>query len=114
MSVRKDAYVWAGVGVLLAVVVIVAVVFIMRQQQVATVRLGDGVFRARVASTDEERARGLGGVAKLDSHEAMLFVYETDSQNKIWMKDMQLPIDVVWLDADRRVVHIERAVQPDI
>ena len=113
MSVRKDSYAWLGVGVLVAVIISIAVFFILSIQEVATVRIGDGVFRARVASTEPQRARGLGGVKSLKRDDAMLFIFDSDEKHAIWMKDMNVPIDAVWLNADREVIHVEEAIQPD-
>ena len=78
----------------------------------ATLRLGDQLFKANIAETDEEKARGLSGVDRLEDDEALLFVNDSDKMNRIWMKDMNFAIDVVWLSSDWRVVHIERSLQP--
>ena len=79
----------------------------------ASVFLGDGVFAARVADTEEKRAKGLGGVKELQDNEALLMVFPDDGLWSIWMKGMHIPIDIVWLDEKRQVVHIEKDVQPD-
>ena len=78
-----------------------------------TVDIGKGTFRAEVADTDETRARGLGGRQELGKSEGMLFVTEKDGDIPIWMKDMRIPIDIVWLDAKKKVVHVKRDAWPD-
>lgn len=113
MSVRKDAFVWLGVGIIVAVVVLSALFFIQSYRQATTVRIGDGVFKARIAATDEQRTKGLGGVKKLADNEAMLFVYAKSQAVRIWMKDMHIPIDAIWLDDEKRVIHIATALQPE-
>lgn len=113
MSVRKDSYTWLGVGALVAIIACSAVFFILSYQKSTTVRIGDGVFRVRIASTDAQREKGLGGVTELAQNEAMLLAYDTSDAHKIWMKDMKISIDAVWLNADRRVVYIEQAIAPD-
>ena len=35
----------------------------------------------------------------------MLFVFEKRKQHSFWMKDMQFPLDIIWLD-NHRIVHI--------
>ena len=79
----------------------------------ASVLLGDGIFQARVASTEEERRQGLSGVKDLQSQDALLMVFPEDKEWTIWMKGMYIPIDIVWLDDRNKVVHIEKDVQPD-
>lgn len=113
MSKRKDMHVWLGVGLLLAIILLTTAFFISTLQRTTTLRLGDGVFRVRIASFDAEQRKGLGGVTKLGQEEGMLFMYENEGDYKIWMKDMKIPIDAVWLNSDRKVMHIETGLQPD-
>lgn len=78
-----------------------------------TLRLGDGVFKTWVAKTTEERTKGLSGTAKLHNDQAMLFVFDSDNKWSIWMKDMSYPIDIVWLDKDKKVVYIVKNAPPE-
>ncbi len=43
----------------------------------------------------------------------MLFVFEGVAVQCFWMKDMHFSIDIIWLDAEKRVVHIEKDVSPE-
>ncbi len=113
MSVRKDSFAWLGVGIIVVGVLAAGIFFMREQYDTTTIRLGDGVFSARIVATDAAQRKGLGGVAELPEQQAMLFVYETDQVNDIWMKDMKIPIDVVWLDSTKKVVYIETSMQPD-
>jgi len=67
---------------------------------------------AELAVTDAERARGLMFREKLFPDQGMLFVFERESAAAFWMKNTLIPLDMLWLDRDRRVVHIERNVPP--
>lgn len=42
----------------------------------------------------------------------MLFVFEDLGFHGIWMKNCRFPIDVLWLDEERTVVHIAERVPP--
>lgn len=113
MSVKKNNFAWIGVGLIVLLVVVAAVYFAFTTFYArTTVRLGDGVFRARIAETPEAHARGLSGQT-LAPDEAMLFVFAEDGTPGIWMKGMKMPIDVVWLGSDKKVVHIERDMRPE-
>ncbi len=57
------------------------------------------VVRVQVADTDEQRARGLMGVAHLPRRTGMLFVFETDEPVAFWMKDTLVPLDMVFISA---------------
>ncbi|NTW62287.1 DUF192 domain-containing protein [Candidatus Saccharibacteria bacterium] len=74
--------------------------------------LGDGIFRAQIATDGVTRQRGLSGVDKLDKDQAMLFVFPVEGRHEIWMKDMKIPIDIVWLNKDRRVIFMVKNAQP--
>lgn len=113
MSLRKDSFAWVGVGAAVALVLVVAAFFVWSFVSTPKVQLGTGSFKVRLAMTDDQRAKGLGGVSKLDDSEGMLFVYEKDQLIRIWMKDMKIPIDVAWLDSERKVIHVEKSLQPD-
>lgn len=87
-------------------VIVVSVFFITSQSQILTLRIGDGVFKARVAKTDAAREKGLGDTTTLADNEAMILAFATDDQWQIWMKGMRYPLDIVWLDKDKAVVYI--------
>lgn len=101
-----------------ALVIIVVSFFIsifpIMTQPTTFLRLGDGIFNARVATSDSDRTKGLGGVTKLDSDQALLMVFSSEDKWKIWMKDMKVPIDIVWLDSNKKVVYAITDVSPDI
>ena len=42
----------------------------------------------------------------------MIFVFPKDSDYAFWMKDMNFPLDMVWVSADFHVVGIEKNVMP--
>ena len=113
MSVQKDSYVWLWVA-LTVIAVAAGIIYVIHEmaQPKVTVRLGDGVFTARVAMTDKARTKGLSGAKQLPEDKAMLFVFEEDDKHGVWMKDMNIPVDVVWLDQKRRVIHTMSGVSP--
>ena len=72
---------------------------------------GDSVT-AELAVTQEERARGLMFRKKLEFDQGMLFVFSEEGFHSFWMKNMVIPLDFIWLDKEKRIVHIERNVPP--
>ena len=66
-----------------------------------------------LADTPEERARGLSNTPDLPDNEGMLFIFEEAGNYRFWMKDTLIPLDIIWIDNDQKIVHIERNVQPD-
>lgn len=71
----------------------------------------------RVVNTPETRQRGLSGFKKLEHDEGMLFVFDEPGVYPFWMKDMQFPIDIIWLrkitDQEYGIIHIEKNVAPE-
>jgi uncharacterized membrane protein (UPF0127 family) len=113
MSRRKNALSWAiVVFALLLVGVAATYVLWPRLQPHATVRLGDGVFQARIAKTPAARTKGLSGTEQLAKDEALLLAFDHEDLWKIWMKDMNYPLDIVWLNKDKEVVYIVKNAPP--
>lgn len=76
-------------------------------------RVGAAAFRVAVADSDKERRRGLSGVHTMDPSEGLYFVYPTPRPLHFWMKEMQFPIDILWIGNDHKVVHIVENVGPE-
>ncbi len=66
-----------------------------------------------VADTKKERQIGLGNKAVLAAREGMLFKFDTDGKWRIWMKDMNFGIDILWLSEDGTIVYMRERVYPD-
>lgn len=77
-----------------------------------TVSVGGVVLEVQVADTPERRARGLMFQEALPYDEGMLFVHDNPGAHSLWMPNMRFALDMIWFDADGRVVHIERDVPP--
>lgn len=101
------------VGVLLLVGAAAYLMLEPKLRPHVSVQLGGTMFSARVATTDEEKTKGLSGTPSLAEGEAMLFVYDHDDKWSIWMKEMRYPIDIVWLNKDKKVVHIVKNAPPE-
>ncbi len=71
---------------------------------------GDYVY-SQLATTLSQREKGLGGVEYLPNGEGMFFVFEQTAQHIIWMKDMKIPIDIIWFDKGK-IVDIAPEAQP--
>lgn len=79
----------------------------------ATATIGqDKVIRLEIAKTPEERAKGLMFRESLGENEGMLFVFEAEGYHAFWMKNVNFPLDILWLDRDLRVIHISPDTPP--
>ena len=41
---------------------------------------------------------------KLDASAGMLFVFEEEKIYPFWMKNTPLPLDIIWINADKKIV----------
>lgn len=68
------------------------------------------VVQAEVADNDESRAQGLMFRTEMGADEGMIFVYEEAGPLGFWMRNTVLPLDLIFIDADRTVINIEQGV----
>ncbi len=65
-----------------------------------------------VVRKQEELHRGLQFRESLGADSGMLFIFQTSRPYAFWMKDTLIPLDMIWIDEAKRVVHIEDDVPP--
>ncbi len=78
---------------------------------VIKIDVGDKTVKAEVAVSETEQARGLMYRRSLGKHDAMLFVYEQDRVLSFWMKNTFVPLDILYIKADKTVATIKQ-MQP--
>jgi len=69
-------------------------------------------INVEVVKSRQERQLGLMFRNSLDEASGMLFIFPSARVHKFWMKNTNIPLDMIWMDPSRRVVYIERDVQP--
>lgn len=65
-----------------------------------------------IVATPEERRIGLMNRTNIPENMGMLFIFEKEGIRKFWMKNMIIPLDIIWLDKMERIIHIEKNVVP--
>ncbi|MFA6410890.1 MAG: DUF192 domain-containing protein [Candidatus Buchananbacteria bacterium] len=66
-------------------------------------------IKVEIADTTEKQIKGLGNKTSLEKNHGMLFTYPDYKIRSFWMKDMNFPIDIIWL-ADDQIVGMEKNV----
>ncbi len=89
------------------------VITYVEKEKMQTILIGGTQLKVQVADEPAERTKGLSGVKALAPDEGMLFMFDSADDWGIWMKDMLIPIDILWVTDDLAVVHIEENVSPD-
>lgn len=99
---------------LVALIVGLATLFFRDYSKVeyADAKIGGKSFRLEVASTETARQKGLSERDGLPEGQGMLFKFEQNGDWRIWMVQMRFSIDVIWLDENKKIVHIKQNATP--
>ena len=68
-------------------------------------------FNVEFARSEAEKATGLMFRERLADDEGMLYMWNTSSPRQFWMKNTLINLDILFIDSDYRVVHIEESAQ---
>jgi uncharacterized membrane protein (UPF0127 family) len=75
--------------------------------------LDDGfVIRLELALTPDEITQGLMFRPSLATDRGMLFLFEVDRVPSFWMKNMMIPLDLLFLDGQGAIVDLVENAQP--
>lgn len=72
----------------------------------------DAKFRVHLARSAEERARGLMFVRKMPEDVGMLFLYDRPGPASMWMKNTYIPLDIIFVGPDGRIIRIAENTEP--
>lgn len=68
-------------------------------------------YQIELADNNQRRTQGLMHRRSLALDAGMLFVYNRPGDYRIWMKNTRIPLSVIWLDEQARIIQI-RQLQP--
>lgn len=63
----------------------------------AQLKLGGQILTVELAKTPRAWQKGLSNRRELGSNRGMLFIFTESSRHSFWMKDMNFPLDIIWL-----------------
>lgn len=98
---------------ILLILISTIVLFFVFKDEKTILKIGEREVSLIIANDTNSRIQGLSDRKSLPKDSAMLFVFETSGRYGIWMKDMNFPIDIIWLDENKKIVTIEENVSPD-
>lgn len=76
------------------------------------VELKGHVYTIEVAADDASRAHGLMDRTSMDINHGMLFVFDDDAPRVFWMKNTKIPLDMMFFDADAKLISVQHNVPP--
>jgi uncharacterized membrane protein (UPF0127 family) len=110
---RPATFILIG-GLVLLISTLVGVYIVPHFKATTEVLLGKSLYHLWVADTEAERVQGLSGIEKLQPAGGLLMKFDSDSTWGIWMKDMKIPLDIVWLNQDKKVIYMVENVDPSM
>lgn len=115
---KKMTFLLLGTMLVLVALVAAYFFFFARPNQAlskSTVSIDGAAFRVELARTMAEEARGLSFRPSLGADEGMLFFFDNHPGiQSFWMKDMNFPLDIIWIGGGRVLGFAENAApQPE-
>jgi len=69
-------------------------------------------FEAELAITPYEQSRGLMYRPYMPSQYGMFFINERDEMQHYWMKNVSIPLDIIFIDGNNDVVYVHHNAHP--
>jgi uncharacterized protein len=73
---------------------------------------GQVSFQVEIAATAEKRERGLMYRRELPPDHGMLFIFPAERVNSFWMKNTPIPLDMIFISRERKIVGIVHETVP--
>ncbi len=78
------------------------------------ITLNNQEFTVEIASTPNQLSKGLGGRSSLCDNCGMLFIFPSSQILQFWMKDTNIPLDMIFIDANKKITNIVTAQVGDL
>jgi uncharacterized membrane protein (UPF0127 family) len=94
---------------------LVALIFFMispSKKSDSTVCFEGSCINAELATTPKERNIGLMNRTSIPENTGMLFIFDKEGIYKFWMKNAVIPLDIIWLDENGKIIYIEKNARP--
>ena len=116
--VLKTIFIILSIALLLILISLFFVYYNFQSQEsvggkMLSLKVNNTYINVEIADTAEERARGLSGRSSISEGDGMLFIFDKPAFHSFWMKEMNFPIDIIWIGEDYKIVDITKSVFPD-
>jgi len=76
------------------------------------ITINNRTFELRVADSQKEKEIGLSATKSLQENQGMIFIFDKPDYHPFWMKNMTIPIDIIYINNDKIVTIINNAPPP--
>ena len=100
--------------ILILFLVLVLVLFFgfFQKKKQGQVCFNNYCFDVEIAQTSAQKAKGLMFRESLKGNQGMLFVFKTEKKHSFWMKNVSFPLDIIWINANKKVVFVSYDSEP--
>ncbi len=76
------------------------------------VTIDNHTFLVETATTSAQQQQGLSGRLSLPQNQGMLFIFKTPDRYAFWMKNMQFPLDMIFINNNKIVTILQNIPKP--
>ena len=76
------------------------------EEKMINITLGNKQYKVQEAKTNEEKIKGLQNVKELNQDEGMIFYFDPPQTVEFWMRDTQIPLDIIFINDDQEVIEV--------
>lgn len=93
--------------IIVAGILIWRLFFYLPSSEFVTLNIKDQKYKIELAKTSAQKIKGLSKREKLCKNCGMLFIFGFETELPFWMKDTLIPLDMIWINKDGKVVDIQ-------
>lgn len=81
--------------------------------KIMKVTINNKEYTVKEAHTEQEKQKGLQGVKELPKDGGMLFYFNPPEIVEFWMKDTEIPLDIIFINDDQEVIKVAKGEPND-
>lgn len=87
---------------------------IIKEGEVVFLRAGKKIrnIDVEIAENEAERSKGLMYRPYIPDSTGMLFIFPEPRELGFWMKNTQIPLDIIYVDAAKKIISIQKNTKP--
>lgn len=78
-----------------------------------TIEINNKEYKVKEAKTEKEKAKGLMGITEMPENEGMLFYFDKPQKVSFWMKNTNIPLDIIFINQDEEIISIKQGIPDD-
>lgn len=82
----------------------------LNKENTPSIVIKNDKYKLQLAITNEQQQQGLMNVSSLPKDQWMLFVFPKSDYYSFWMKNTLIPLDMIWIDENYKIVDIQSAL----